>query len=422
MQNHRQPPKTNRVQTAVAWVLTALFLLTVTGFGVYGVLKNPMGVVNSVRYHKAKNFLANPEDTGFFPMTQARILSLQDRLGRNLPFSDEMNVLNATFQYALGKDMVVKGSEQVIRLPNDQLYYITTRKSLAKEAQDVVDLYNYVDGEIPFLYSFVHPGFFNGGQQLPAGYDVMDTSDELGDEILSIIGGAGIPTLDSRTFFEDTGLTSDDLMLKTDKHWTTRAALLATQIYAEEINRLTGANLDVSRLDLDQFDTQVYEDLFFGDFGRLVGLNNAPLEDITIYTPKYETSLTRHSEHRTGDIEDESGDFYQAIVRDHTLEYGTAQDPNETAYTAYGLIEAFETIENHGECEDMTILVLRDSYSEPICSFLSLLAKNVVSADLRYCEKSAVELIDEYQPDMIIVSYSRLMFEDHTYNFGLDGE
>ena len=418
MDNRSQQPQYSRVQQIVAAVLTVLFLVSVVGFGAYGILKNPKQVLNSVRFHKAKSFLRDPEDTSFFPMTQARIASLEYRLGKNLPFHDEMSVINASFQYALGKNMVVEGSEQMIRLDNNQLYYLTTRQSLADEAQDIVDLYNYIDGEIPFLYSFVHPGFFNGGMQLPAGYDTMDRSDELADEVLAVIRSAGIETLDSRTFFEETGLTNEELMLKTDKHWTTLAAILATQIYAEEINRISGANLDVSRIQLDQFDTEVHEDLFFGDFGRLIGLHNSQLEDITIYTPRYETSLTRHSEHRTGDIEDETGDFYQAIVRDHTLERDE-NGYNETAYTAYGLIEAFETIENHGECEDMTILVLRDSYSEPICSFLSLLVKNVISADLRYCEKTAVELIDEYQPDMVIVSYSRLMFEDHTYRLGL---
>lgn len=418
MDNHSQQPQYSRVQRIVAGVLTVLFLATVTLFGVSGILKNPSGILSSLRFHKAKKYLTDPEDTSFFAMTQARIASLQNRLTSNLPLKDEMSVVNASFQYALGKRMVVEGSEQMIRLSNNQLYYITTRESLAEEAQDVVDLYNYIDGETPFLFSFVHPGFFNGGLQLPDGYSIMDTSDELADEVLSIVRGAGIEALDSRTFFEGTGLTNEELMLKTDKHWTTLAALLAAQIYAEEINRITGADLDVSKLDLDQFDTEVYEDLFFGDFGQLIGLHNSQLEDITVYTPRYETHLTRHSEHRTGDIEDETGDFYQAIVRDHTL-VRDENGYNEVAYTDYGLIEAFETIENHGDCEDMTLLVLRDSYSEPICSFLSLLVKNVVSADLRYCEKSAVELIDEYQPDMVIVSYSRLMFEDHTYNFGI---
>jgi len=408
----------NRAQSVIAGVLTVLFLVTVCGFGLYGVMKDPKAVYNSVRFHKAKEYLADPEDVSFFPMTQARIASLENRLGKNLPLKDELSVLNASFQYALGKDMVVEGAEQMIRLDNGQLYYLTTRESLAEEAQDIVDLYNYIDGEIPFLYSFVHPGFFNGGAQLPDGYATVDTSDELADEVLSIIREAGIETLDSRTFFEDTGLTNEELMLKTDKHWTTLAAILATQIYAEEINRIAGAELDVSKLQLDQFDTEVHEDLFFGDFGRLIGIGNSRMEDITIYTPKYETSLTRHSEHRTGDIEDESGDFYEAIVRHHTLERVDGE-LNETAYTAYGLIEAFEEVVNHGECDDVTILVLRDSYSEPICSFLSLVAERVVSADLRYCEKTAVELIEEYQPDMVVVSYSRLMFEDHTYRLGL---
>lgn len=418
MDNHSQQPQYSRIQRIVAGVLTALFLATVFGIGAWGIWENPDGILTSLRFHKAKKYLADPEDTSFFAMTQARIASLQNRLTNNLPLKDEMSVVNASFQYALGKRMVVEGSEQMIRLPNNQLYYITTRQSLADEAQDVVDLYNYIDGETPFLFSFVHPGFFNGGLQLPDGYSTMDTSDELADEALSIVRAAGIEALDSRTFFENTRLTNEELMLKTDKHWTTLAALLAAQIYAGEINRITGANLDVSRLDLDQFDTEVHEDLFFGDFGQLIGLHNSQLEDITVYTPRYETSLTRHSEHRTGDVEDETGDFYQAIVRDHALERSES-GYNGVAYTDYGLIEAFETIENHAECEDMTVLVLRDSYSEPICGFLSLLVKNVISADLRYCEKSAVELINEYQPDMVIVSYSRLMFEDHTYNFGV---
>lgn len=414
-------PQASRAQRIIAGVLTVVFLVTVTGFGLYGVLSNPSSVLNSVRFHRAKAYLADANDTSFFPMTQARIASLEYRLGKNLPFHDPMSVLNASFQYAIGKDMVVEGSENMLRLENGQLYYITTRQSLAKEARKIVDLYNYIDGEIPFLFSYIHPGFFNGGQQLPDGYDDVDTSDELADEVIGIIRDAGIETLDSRTFFEGTGLTSDELMLKTDKHWTTLAALLASQIYAEEINRLSGAELDVNRLQLDQFNATLYEDLFFGDFGALVGLENASPEDITLYTPKYETSFTRHSEHREsegGTIEDVSGTFEKAIVRGDRLERNE-EGYSELAYAVLGLIEAFEEIQNHGDCEDMTILVLRDSYSEPVCGYLSLLTERVVSADLRYCKKTAVELIEEYQPDMVIVSYSRLMFENGVYNLGV---
>lgn len=414
MDNHSEQPQTSRVQRVLAGILTVIFLLTVVGFGLYGILSDPKSVLESVKFYKSKAYLADAEDTSFFPMTQARIASLENRLGKNLPLHDELSVLNASFQYAIGKDMVVEGADNMLRLENGQLYYITTCETLAEQAQDLVGLYESLDGETPFLFSYIHPGFFNGGLQLPEGYSEVDTSDELADEVIGIARSAGIETLDSRTFFEGTGLTNDDLMLKTDKHWTVLAEILAAQIYAEEINRLTGANLDLSRLQLDQFDQTVYEDLFFGTFGELVGTSNAPLEDITIYTPKYETNITRHSEHRTGVIEDESGEFAQSVLRSETLERGE-NGYSETAYTAYGLIEAFDELVNHGDCEEMTILVLRDSYSEPICSFLSLVASHVVSADLRYCDMTATELIEQYQPDIVIVSFSRLMFESQDY-------
>lgn len=419
MNEQKNVPKSTRAQRIIAAILTVAFLATLAVFGIYGLVTRPRTLVNSLKYHRAKNYLADPDDTSFFSMMSARIASLQNALGKALPLEDELGVVNASFQFALGKSLTVQGSEQMIRLDNGQLYYLTQRKSLAPKAEEIVRLYQSLSGEIPFLFSYVHPGFFNGGTQLPAGYDAIDTSDELADEVLSIIRGAGIEALDSRTFFEGTGLTNDELELKTDKHWTSRAALLAAPIYAKKINALTGANLDVDRLQIDQFDAEFHPQMFLGDFGHQIGRINSVLDDITLFLPKYPTDITRHSEHRTGDIEDVTGPFDQSVLRRERMELDEG-DVSTTAYTAYGLIEAFETLTNNGDCEDITILVLRDSYSEPICSFLSLAARHVISADLRYCDRSAVELIDEYQPDIVVVSFSRLLLDTNDYDLGVD--
>lgn len=417
MNEQKNAPQTTRAQRVIAYILSAAFLITLLAFGVYGLASQPGELVNSLKFYKAKKYLADPDDAGFFPMLSARIASLQNALGSSLPLEDELGVVNASFQFALGKALTVQGSEQMIRLDNGQLYYLTQRRTLADKAEEIVELYRTLD--IPFLFSYIHPGFFNGGTQLPEGYAAIDTSDELADEVLGIIRDAGIPALDSRTFFEGTGLTNDDLELKTDKHWTSRAALLATPIYAEKINELTGANLDVDRLRIDQFDEEFYPHLFLGDFGRQIGRINSAVDDITLFLPKYPTDITRHSELRTGEIQDATGPFDGSVLRRDRLDLDGG-DVSTKAYTAYGLIEAFETLTNNGDCEDITILVLRDSYSEPICSFLSLAAKHVISADLRYCEKSAVELIDQYDPDIVVVSFSRLLLESNDYDLGLD--
>lgn len=408
--------KLTRTQRIVAAVLTIAFIPVIFGFGLYGLLSDTDELYNSLLYSHARSFLASDEEgKKFFPMLQARIQSLQSYLGDSIPFKDELGYLNASMQYAIGKNMVSQGAEQLISLPGGQIYALTTRDSLADETREIVDFYNELDGRVPFLFAYINPQFYDGGMTLPEEYAAVDTGDELADEVLGIIRDAGIPALDSREFFAGCGYTDNDLNLKTDMHWTTLAALLATPIYVEEINRLSGAHLDASRIALDQFDTQLYPNLFLGEYGQQVGERNSGLDDITLYLPKYETSLVRHSVNRDGSTEDASGPFSESVIKWDAFD-NEPDGTNIRGYVAYGLIEQIEEITNLGDCEDMTILIFRDSYTAPIGSFLSLLAKNVIMVDMRGVEKSAMELVDEYDPDMIVFSYSRQMLEDHHYS------
>ena len=408
--------KLSRTQRIVAAVLTIAFIPVIFGFGLYGLLSDTDELYNSLLYSHARSFLASDEEgKKFFPMLQARIQSLQSYLGDSIPFKDELGYLNASMQYAIGKNMVSQGAEQLISLPGGQIYALTTRDSLADETREIVDFYNELDGRVPFLFAYINPQFYDGGMTLPEEYAAVDTGDELADEVLGIIRDAGIPALDSREFFAGCGYTDNDLNLKTDMHWTTLAALLATPIYVEEINRLSGAHLDASRIALDQFDTQLYPNLFLGEYGQQVGERNSGLDDITLYLPKYETSLVRHSVNRDGSTEDASGPFSESVIKWDAFD-NEPDGTNIRGYVAYGLIEQIEEITNLGDCEDMTILIFRDSYTAPIGSFLSLLAKNVIMVDMRGVEKSAMELVDEYDPDMIVFSSSRQMLEDHHYS------
>ena len=408
--------KLTRTQRIVAAVLTIAFIPVIFGFGLYGLLSDTDELYNSLLYSHARSFLASDEEgKKFFPMLQARIQSLQSYLGDSIPFKDELGYLNASMQYAIGKNMVSQGAEQLISLPGGQIYALTTRDSLADETREIVDFYNELDGRVPFLFAYINPQFYDGGMTLPEEYAAVDTGDELADEVLGIIRDAGIPALDSREFFAGCGYTDNDLNLKTDMHWTTLAALLATPIYVDEINRLSGAHLDASRIALDQFDTQLYPNLFLGEYGQQVGERNSGLDDITLYLPKYETSLVRHSVNRDGSTEDTSGPFSESVIKWDAFD-NEPDGTNIRGYVAYGLIEQIEEITNLGNCEDMTILIFRDSYTAPIGSFLSLLAKKVIMVDMRGVEKSAMELVDEYDPDMIVFSYSRQMLEDHHYS------
>lgn len=417
--NHQQ--SATRIQRIVAVVLTIIFIPTIFGFCFAGVLKDPEALWKSIKYRKAKNFLADPEDDSFFPMLAARIASLQEKLDESVPLKQEMGEINAAFQYTLGKNIVMQGSYQMLRLDNGQLFYLTTIPSLENEAKTVIELSEALKDRVPMLFAYVHPSFYNEGITMDEGYATIDTGDELAEEILGIIRGAGIETLDSREYLCGRGFTQEDLFFKTDKHWTALAALLAAHTYAEKINEMTGANLDLNRLQLDQFDRLFYDDFMLSDYGRPLGRRYCPPEDLTMYIPSYETNITRHSISQTGKEIDAEGNFYEAIIREYELDINEEYNINTNGYRIYGVTEQLDVLTNNTEdCEDITILLLRDSFTTPICGFLSLVAKNVVSADLRFGHQNAMDLVETYDPDIVIVSYSRLMLETYGFNFGLD--
>ena len=412
--------KGTKIQRIVASVLTVAFIPLIFAFGIYGLVSNPEELVDSLRYSHARSYLASDEEgTKFFPMLKAHIQSLENTLGETVPLSSELGYLNASFQYALGKRMVTQGDQMLLSLPDGQIYNMTTRQSLAAEAEEVVGFYEQLDGSVPFLFAYINPQFYTGSIEMPAGYDVIDTGDELADQVLGIVREAGIPALDSRDFFADSGYTDNDLYLKTDMHWTTLAALLATRIYAEQIEQMTGVELDTSKIDLDQFETVVYPDLFLGEYGQQLGECNTGLDDITFYLPTYETDFVRDSIEEDGTPEHAEGEFGEAVVKWDALD-NEPDGTNIRGYVGYGLVEGLEEITNRtDDCADLTLLIFRDSYTAPIGSFLSLMVKNVVMVDMRKMDGiSAMELVEQYDPDMVIFSYSRQMFEDHRYDLG----
>ena len=62
-------------------------------------------------------------------------------------------------------------------------------------------------------------------------------------------------------------------------------------------------------------------------------------------------------------------------------------------------------------------MLLKDSYSAPIGSFLSLLAQDVAAVDLRRSELNLKEWIDQVQPDVVVCAYSMQMLRDDAYEF-----
>ena len=352
---------------------------------------------------------ANPLDK-----LSARINGFTAEIADAMWLKTELGYANSAFQYALGKRMINTGSQNMVRLNTGHLYDLNPYKDLSKNAADIVEQRNTVLKDYPFLFVYEHPTLYAEGM-MPAGYDALDASARMADEAVSALRAGGVEVLDSRDVLPNCGVPLDELLMVTDQHWSTRAAITMGQAVAGKLNDMTGAALDPSILDMDNLNTLKHERIFIGKYGQRLGPALVTPDDITEYWPVGETQIHRVTRHVKREV-DVSGSFRDAATRFEVLELPEGQTWNERAYMLYGLTESYSIFTNES-APDYTILLLKDSYAAPIGTFLSLLARNVVCVDLRQDVDPLPVWLEKYEPDAVVMAYSLQMLRDDKYAF-----
>lgn len=407
--------KHTRLQFRIDLVLTVLFLATifffpfataVWGHGLWG---------HTFYFDYVSEYLEDPEDYTAWELVEASKNSLDNFIASNIFGTSGLNRVNSAFQYSLGKRMVSTGGTQMIRLNTGHLYDMQSYIPMDAAKSDILNIRSIVPEDVPFLFVYEHPTLYDMDAQMPEGYGFLDFSAQMADEVVNSARESGIEVIDSRDVYRNSGLTLGEFQMRTDQHWTTRAALTMARTIAEYAREATGKEIPAELLDESQFDTREYPGLFLGKYGQRVGTRLIDPDDIIVYTPKYDTHIQRSTLYgnRSTNVE---GTFERVNIRKDVLEPDAGKTWNVRAYCDYGLIEDYDicTNENGADC---TILLLKDSYSAPIGRFLSLVAENVYSVDLRYRTVSLKEWIEKCDPDIVVVSYSMQMLLNKQYDF-----
>ena len=408
---NKTPSKT--LSRVVAGILTVAFLGFIFTAFFTMVIRNHRELRHSVQMTpELKKTL--PAHADRLDRLSARINSFTSAIAKYMWLKEDMGYVNSAFQYALGKKVINTGSQNMIRLTTGHLYDLADYKPLQRNAGDIVQLRETTLSDYPFLFVYEHPTLYDAAM-LPEGYEALDHSARMADEVLDALRGADIPVLDSRVALPESGEALDDLLMVTDQHWSPLAAITMARAIARELNALTGVDLDPSALDRDRLDSLRHEKLFMGKYGQRVGTRFVEPDDIVEYWPKYDTHVTRDSI-RAGVEEHASGSFREAVTRFDRLEPEPGKTWNTYAYTYYGQIEPYDILVNE-DAPDCTIMLLKDSYSAPIGRFLSLAARRVVCLDLRRGTRPLDEWLEEYHPDAVVMAYSLQMLRDDEYAF-----
>lgn len=229
----------------------------------------------------------------------------------------------------------------------------------------------------------------------------LDYSNHNADELIKGLEALDIPTLDLRERIKDLGLNQHELFFVTDHHWKPETGLWASGEICRFINDQENLNIDVTKLDTDNFYSVVYKDWFLGSFGKKVTLGKTQPEDISLLYPKYDTVFS----YQIPSIGiSEIGDF-KITYNMEAIE--TKDYYNKSPYAAYNYGDR-AIIKIHNEESDINnkIVIIHDSFADSVIPFMALGVSDIESIDLRYFNGSLVKYLKESNPDTVIVMYN----------------
>ena len=400
-----------KIQKFCTWLVVVLFVAGIFAVCIGTVISEPQKLFDSV----TKRSVYGQYHTGEASISaslQARILSLENAINTYLFGRDAGLTLNLAAEGALGKQIMQFGDSRMVRLNTGHLYDLQGAADVSGQLSEIIDMRDAYLKDTPLLFAYAQSTLYDEAM-LPDRVAVLDHNMETADGILAELRAAGIECIDSRDVLNASGYPLEELILYTDQHWSSKAALLMAGEIALNLQD-AGLPLAAENLEMDRFDSQTFEANFLGKYGQRIGADNVRLDDMTAFWPKYDTQIRCVTLRKASVERDQQGTFRDAAIRWDQFENDANRDYSTNAYKAYGLTEA----EQHYWNEDIPegrILVIKDSFGASVTPFLALTAHEVLGVDLRTAQKTVAQYIEEMQPDAVVMVYSQQMLRDYAY-------
>ena len=397
----------------ISRIFVTLLMSVITLFG----MKNYFslnGFVKPVAWQMLLGYTQNEFVEGATPVQKINtIKSTIEQMFNEVGYKEFIINFNGLFQKVADKKVVddVEKENTVVRLNNDYLTFLSGARDYETAAQNTDRLNSYLKGrKTDFLFVMAPGKISKFDPQLPVGVEDYSNSDM--DNYLKIIASKDIDYIDIRSEMYDSGLNQYDYFFKTDHHWTPEAAFFAYQKVSERLKEY-GLTVDEMHLNPENYNKKVYEDWFLGSQGKRTGIYYGGVDDISLITPKFETSFTVI----TGEKE-KSGDFENTMFQNNHIEVKDYFGRNPYAVYTGGDFP-LQIMKNHKCDNDKKILLIRNSFACTFAPFMALDCEELHILDLRHYEDGTVkEYIEQINPDIVMILYNNA-FNEIMFNFGL---
>lgn len=279
------------------------------------------------------------------------------------------------------------------------------------DTRDMLSIVNYATDFKKYLdlydipYAYVQPISVlasDDDNMIPAGYTTLLNQNT--DKMIQGFIDNGINFLDLRQNSKEDGMSNYDLFYKTDHHWNTYGAFWATQHVVHFINEQLNIETNVLNeyfFDMNNYETEIFENEFLGSYGKRTGVFYAGVDDIAIITPVFETNFTVETPAENITL---TGDFTSTQLDYTIFDNNTSSPFSKNEYTVYPLHFDYSKITNHNATNDAVILILRDSFTSTLAPYLAMHYKEIHLYDLRYGNKQEgfIEILHQIEPDIVL--------------------
>lgn len=169
-----------------------------------------------------------------------------------------------------------------------------------------------------------------------------------------------------------------------DHHYTLDGAM---RTYQEIKKKLEAQGLASGMLDIEDFTRITLENPFIGSRARAVKSVCYPTSTISRLEPITPIEFER----------------YQSGVKYAWIDFKPKKTDSEIGYYLYMGGDNAETVVKTNRDELPDIMIIGDSFTNPLESLLYTGFDTMVSVDLRHNEKSVYDYIKEYEPDIVLI-------------------
>lgn len=351
---------------------------------------------------------------------RAGISAVDAKLQSKVWLKDEFIDLNGLFQNVIGKDIVedVDPTYDIYKMENGQLTFNYPSMDVSMALESMEKLKAYCDGRgTSLLYVQIPYKVNKYCNELPDGY--RDGPNISADSFLEGLSEREIDYVDYRQVLHDQDVSDyTELFFDGDHHWKEETAFDAYVYLMNYWKEQYDYPVNMEYLDMENFQSETYEDSFLGSQIRRVGEWYADaVDDFTVIRPEFETSFVHEIYSKKGELREDKtkeGTFEEAVMSMGSVKnMDRAKSGRDNVYLGHN--PCVDRIINN-QVDEGSILILEDSFSRPVSAFMSLHFHEVYVMDLRYYTASLMEFLDEHEEiEYILISYAATDFKGSTY-------